>query len=101
MDRLLSPGELTRQTPIMKLAQINPLYVEVFAPLSWLGKLKPGMPVGIRFDGQHNGVHPATITVVNPVVDPVSGTFGVRLELPNPNNVIPAGLACTAEFQPS
>jgi RND family efflux transporter MFP subunit len=101
MDRLLSPGEMTRQTPIMKLAQINPLYVEVFAPLSWLGKLKPGMPAGIRLDGQHNGVHPATITVVNPVVDPVSGTFGVRLELPNPNNVIPAGLACTAEFQPS
>jgi RND family efflux transporter MFP subunit len=101
MDRLLSPGEMTRQTPIMKLAQIDPLYVEVFAPLSWLGKLKPGMPAGIRLDGQHNGVHPATITVVNPVVDPVSGTFGVRLELPNPNNVIPAGLACTAEFQPS
>lgn len=99
VERLLSPGELARQTPILKLAQINPLRVEVFAPLSWLGKLKPGMKAEVRPEGSGQTTYAAIITVVNRVADSASGTFGVRLEMPNPNNVLPAGLACTVDFQ--
>ncbi len=99
VERFLSPGELAKQTPILKLAQINPLRVEVFAPLSYLGRLKPGMKAEVRTEAGGQAVYQAKVTVVNKVVDSASGTFGVRLELPNPNNVIPAGLACTIEFQ--
>lgn len=99
VERLLSPGELARQTPILKLAQINPLRVEVFAPLSWLGKLKPGMKAEVRPEGSPQATYSAKVTVVNRVVDSASGTFGVRLEMPNPNNALPAGLACTVDFQ--
>lgn len=99
VDRLLSPGELARQTPVMKLAQLNPLRVEVFAPISLLGKLKTGMRADVRPEGKGQPVHQAKIMVVNKVVDSASGTFGVRLEMPNPNSAISAGLACTVEFQ--
>ena len=99
VDRLLSPGELARQTPVMKLAQINPLRVEVFAPISLLGKLKTGMRADVRPEGKGQSVYQAKIVVVNKVVDSASGTFGIRLEMPNPNNAISAGLACTVEFQ--
>ena len=99
VDRLLSPGELARQTPVMKLAQIHPLRVEVFAPISLLGKLKTGMRADVRPEGKGQPVYQAKIMVVNKVVDSASGTFGVRLEMPNPNNAISAGLACTVEFQ--
>jgi len=98
VDRLLSPGELARQTPVMKLAQLNPLRVEVFAPLSLLGKLQTGMRAEVRPEGKGQPVLQAKIVVVNKVVDSASGTFGVRLEMPNPNNAISAGLACTVEF---
>ena len=98
VDRLLSPGELARQTPVMKLAQIDPLRVEVFAPLSVLGKLKTGMRADVRPEGKGQPVYQAKVVVVNKVVDSASGTFGVRLEMPNPNNAISAGLACTVEF---
>ena len=101
VDRLLSPGELARQTPVMKLAQIDPLRVEVFAPLSLLGKLKTGMRADVRPEGKGQPVHQARVMVVNKVVDSASGTFGVRLEMPNPNNAISAGLACTVEFHHS
>jgi len=101
VDRLLSPGELARQTPVMKLAQINPLRVEVYAPLSLLGKLKAGMRADVRPEGKGQPVYQAKIMVVNKVVESASGTFGVRLEMPNPNNAISAGLACTVEFHPS
>jgi RND family efflux transporter MFP subunit len=100
VDRLLSPGELARQTPVMKLAQIDPLRVEVYAPLSLLGKLKTGMRADVRPEGKGQPVYQAKITVVNRVVDSASGTVGVRLEMPNSNNAIAAGLACTVEFHP-
>jgi HlyD family secretion protein len=99
VDRLLSPGELARQTPILKLAQIDPLRIEVFAPLIWLGKIKPGMKVAVHPSGNGHTLYSAQVTVVNPVVDSASGTFGVRLEMPNPNNALPAGLGCTVDFQ--
>ena len=99
VDRLLSPGELARQAPILKLAQIDPLRVEVFAPLSWLGKVKLGMKAAVHPEGSLQKVYPAKVTVVNPVADSASGTFGVRLEMPNPNNALPAGLGCTVEFK--
>jgi RND family efflux transporter MFP subunit len=99
VERLLSPGELARQTPILKLAQLDPLRVEVFAPLSLLGKIKPTMKAVVRPEGNGQTGYPARVTVVSPVADSASGTFGVRLEMPNPNNALPAGLGCAVDFQ--
>jgi hypothetical protein len=35
---------------------------------------------------------------VDRVVDAASGTFGVRLQLPNPGYRLPAGLKCEIRF---
>jgi multidrug efflux pump subunit AcrA (membrane-fusion protein) len=40
----------------------------------------------------------ARVLVADRVIDAASGTFGVRLELPNPGNQIPAGAKCKARF---
>ena len=32
------------------------------------------------------------------MIDPASNTFGVRLELPNPDYRLPSGLKCTVRF---
>ena len=40
----------------------------------------------------------APVTIVDRVVDAASGTFGVRLELPNPDRDIPVGLQCQVRF---
>ena len=98
VERLLSAGEQAKQNPILKLAQIDPLLVEVFAPLSWLGRLQPGMKAEVRPQGTEPTTNSAVITVVNRVVDSASGTFGVQLEMPNPENALPAGMACRVEF---
>jgi len=97
-ERLLSPGEFVRGTPIVKLAQIHPLRVEVIAPVALLGKLTTGMSAEVMPEAPVGGVHPAKVTVVDRVVDAASGTFGVRLELPNPSYRLPAGLKCKVRF---
>jgi len=98
MERLLSPMEQTKQTPIVKLAQLDPLRVEVFVPISLLGKISVGMSADVHPEAPVGGTHSARVTVVDRVVDAASGTFGVRLELPNSSNRLPAGLKCRVRF---
>lgn len=101
VERLMSPGEFAKQSPILKLAQIDPLRVEVFAPVALWGTVKVGMQAAVVPEAPVDGVHIAKVTVVDRVVDAASGTFGVRLELPNANYRLPAGLKCKVRFPDS
>lgn len=95
IERFRHPGELAaRDYPIAKIAQLDPLRVEVFAPLALLGKINAGQRALVVPEAPMNRPLAASVTVVDPVVDAASGTFGVRLEIPNPGNRIPAGLKC-------
>jgi RND family efflux transporter MFP subunit len=98
IQRFLFPGEFTKQSPILKLAQIDPLHVEVFAPVAMLGKIAVGMRAEVLPEAPVGGVHIARVKVVDPVIDAASGTFGVRLELPNSDYRLPAGLRCKVRF---
>lgn len=98
VERLLSPGDLAGPDPVLKVAQIDPLHVEVFAPISYLGKITVGMKATVRPESPVRGTYTARVTVVDRVVDAASGTFGVRLELPNPRYRLSAGLKCQISF---
>jgi hypothetical protein len=41
---------------------------------------------------------PVTVVIVDEVIDAASGTFGVRIELPNPSSLISSGLNCQVRF---
>ncbi|RDD62474.1 efflux RND transporter periplasmic adaptor subunit [Ferruginivarius sediminum] len=95
----LSPGEfVSEQKPIMTITDVDPLHVEVYLPLSRYGKIEVGERATVELQSPIGGRHPATVTVVDSVIDAASGTFGVRLELPNPEGAIPAGLRCGIDF---
>lgn len=98
VERAVHPGEHTKQTPILKLAQIDPLRVEVIVPVAQLGRIAVGMRAEVTPEAPVNGAYQARVTVVDRVVDAASGTFGVRLELPNPAYRLPAGLKCKVRF---
>lgn len=99
VERLLVPGEYRNdQSPILTLAQIDPLRVEVFVPTAHFGQIHIGSKAEVRPEQPIGGVHIATVTVVDYVLDAASGTFGVRLALPNPSLVLPAGIRCKVTF---
>ena len=101
MDRMLNPGDLaeagTGRKPILKLAQIEPLRVEVVLPLAAYGKLQKQAKAEVMPEGL-GGRYAATVTVIDSVFDTASGTFGVRLELPNAAAKLPAGIRCQVDF---
>ena len=103
VDRLLNPGDLaeagTGRKPVLKLAQIDPLRVDIFLPSALFGRVKPRdrvvvTPVGV------GGRHVALVRMVDRVVDAASGTIVARLDLPNRGGEIPGGVRCKAEFDP-
>jgi RND family efflux transporter MFP subunit len=99
VERLLVPGEYRNdQSPVLSLAQIDPLRVEVFVPTAYFGQIRVGSKAEVRPEAPIGGIHVATVMVVDHVLDAASGTFGVRLTLPNPQLVLPAGIHCKVTF---
>lgn len=98
VERYMHPGEFPKQEKILKLAQIDPLRVEVYVPVAMLGKIAMGRTAYVKPEPPVTGEYVAKVTVVDRVVDAASGTFGVRLELPNHDLKLPAGLKCTVRF---
>ncbi|HUJ86765.1 MAG TPA: efflux RND transporter periplasmic adaptor subunit [Burkholderiales bacterium] len=102
IDRMLNPGDLTEygtdSKAILKLAKIDPLRVEVVLPADYYGRLHLGMMGEVSPEGGLGGRYRAKITVIDRVFDAASGTFGVRLELPNPHGNVPGGIRCQVDF---
>ena len=98
VERFRSPGEFAGDGPIVQLAQLNPLNIEVLLPASRFGAIKPGMKAMVMPEAPLEGRFAATVKIVDRVVDASSGMFGVRLELPNPDHKLPGGLRCTVSF---
>ena len=97
--RLMSPGEhVYEQAKILKVAQINPLLVEVNMPIAAFPFIKEGMKADVRPSQPVGSVLTATVSVIDKVLDAASDTFGVRLVLPNPTLELPAGVNCTVTF---
>lgn len=96
---IMAPGEnVFEQAKIMKIAQIDPLRVEVYLPIAAFPLIKLGMTAEIRPTQPAGTVLTATVSVIDKVLDAASDTFGVRLILANPNHDMPAGVNCTATF---
>lgn len=100
VERYKSAGEFVEDEPILRLAQLNPLNVEVILPASLFGTIKTGMQASVTPETPGDTGYPAEVAIVDRIVDASSGTFGVRLELANPDYSIPGGLKCMVSFQP-
>jgi len=101
-DRMINPGELADnrdiRKPLLKLAEINVLHIEALLPSSAYGLIKPGEKVDVTPDQPGAKPFPATVKVVDKVLDAASGTFGVRLVFANVKGQVPAGIKCQANF---
>lgn len=100
LDRHLSPGEYVyEQAPILKIAQTDPLNVELLLPRSYYRKISIGQNIKITLEDPIGGSYEVKVALIDKVIDAASSSFGVRLLLPNPELMIPAGLKCEAEIK--
>lgn len=98
IERIGSPGEYVGEDPFLRIAQIDPLTVELVVPVEFYGSIKKGDIGTVQIEEPVGGTYQAKVTVVDKVIDAASDTFGVRLKLPNPEKKLPAGLKCRVTF---
>jgi hypothetical protein len=92
-----SAGELAEDRPILRIAEVHPLRVEVVVPAPAFGLVVSGRRATVRPDSGPVREATGTVTIVDRVLDPASNTFRVRLALPNADMRIPAGSRCKVD----
>jgi RND family efflux transporter MFP subunit len=97
---LLEAGESVEERPIMTIAEVNPLNVEVILPEEMYGQINVGTRAEVEPLIQGAEKRITSVVVVDKVIDAASNTFGVRLELENPDYAIPGGIRCNINFLP-
>jgi len=98
VERLLAPGEVVDEETILRIATIDPLRVEALLPSDWFGRIRPGGTAQLVPEAPLDQARVAEVAIVDPIIDGASGTFGVQLQLPNPDRDLPAGLRCQVRF---
>jgi RND family efflux transporter MFP subunit len=98
VERYMSAGELAEDRPILRIAEVHPLRVEVVVPAPAFGLVASGRQATVRPDSGPVREATGTVTIVDRVLDPASNTFRVRLTLPNADMRIPAGSRCKVDL---
>jgi RND family efflux transporter MFP subunit len=98
LARLHNPGEYIEDDPLLRIVRLDPLHVEAILPMRLFGRVHPGMQANVRPELEDGGTHVAEVELVDAMGDAASGTFGVRLSLPNPDRSVPAGLKCQIQL---
>ena len=100
MERYKSVGEYVEAEPVFKIANLDPLHVELIVPIEHLGQIERGMKAEVALDleSQSDQSHVAVVKSVDRVADAASGTFGVLLTMPNSGLRIPSGIRCNLHF---
>lgn len=98
VERYVHPGERVDDKPLLRLAVLDPLRVELVVPASRYGSLalKDQISVAPELPGMAPVL--ARVTHIDPIIDAASNTFRVRLKLPNPGNKMPGGARCRVDL---
>ncbi|EHR72504.1 RND family efflux transporter, MFP subunit [Burkholderiales bacterium JOSHI_001] len=97
-DRFLAEGERVEERAILRVATIDPLYVEVVLPAALFGRVSVGQVATVKPDLAGMAALQGNVVLADRFIDAASNTFRARVELPNPGGRIPAGLRCKAQF---
>lgn len=87
-------GEYIDATPVLELAQLNPLQIEAVLPLAAYGSVTVGDVFDVHLESPVEQLASAKVTRVDNIIDASSGTFIIQLRLDNPDDEIPAGINC-------
>ena len=98
VERFKWPGEYVEEEPILRVARLDPLWIEVVAPVALHGEVQKNMLAEVMAETEGGKPREARVIVVDPMGDAASGTFRVRLELPNPDHSLLGGVKCKARF---
>jgi cobalt-zinc-cadmium efflux system membrane fusion protein len=98
VDRMANPGERVELYPVLRIADVSQLKVEVVVPAKQFGTIQLGGVMMVHPELPNAVAKAATVTQVDTVIDAASNTFRIRLLLPNEDGAVPAGARCRVDL---
>jgi membrane fusion protein (multidrug efflux system) len=98
IDRFMDPGEFVEDKPVLSLANIELLKIELVLPYESFGTISKDSVLTIYPESPVNGHYEASISMIDPIIDAASGTYRIRAALVNKDMKIPAGIKCRASL---
>lgn len=103
--RYLNDGEMYTMSPtltgkpaIVSVMQIQPVKVLVNIPEMYFPKVRQGMKTNIKLDIYPEKQFEGKVYLIHPTVDPMTRTFTVEVEIPNPQLLIRPGMFARVKF---
>lgn len=92
-----APNTTAGKAAIVSLVQINPLKAIVNVNERNFNRVKINMPVEIKADNIETTISGQVIRIY-PVIDPLTRTFKIEVNVPNSNQILRPGMFCRANF---
>ncbi len=89
---------LDNQGALFTIADLSEVWVLADVYQDMLSRIKVGDPAEINVNG-YSEKYPGTVINISEVLDPATRAARVRIQLPNPNRVMSAGMFVTANFR--
>jgi len=83
-------------SPILKLADLNSLWLETQVNVNYAKNLKIGQQARISFADFPNKTESSTVSFINPEINLDTRLLLIRMEIPNPNLVLKPGMQAVA-----
>ncbi|WP_231129618.1 efflux RND transporter periplasmic adaptor subunit [Flavobacterium sufflavum] len=88
-------------SPIIKLANLNSLWLETQVNVNYAKNLKIGQKAQITFTDFPDKTINAQVSFINPEINPDTRLLLIRLEIPNPNLLLKPGMQAVAKLTES
>ncbi|MCX7863327.1 MAG: efflux RND transporter periplasmic adaptor subunit [Bacteroidales bacterium] len=93
-----APNTKEGKAALVTIEQISAMKLNIDMPEKYYAQIKSTMPVKIMVDALPNKVFDAKINRIYPVIDPISKTFRVELQIPNYSQQIKPGMFANAKL---
>ena len=94
VERRITQGEAVMNEPFAEMIALDPLHAEVTLRAEAYRRVRPGMQAQLALGPPVGEVRPGQVSIVDRAIDSSSGTFRMRVVIPNPGLAMPSGMAC-------
>ncbi len=93
-ERALHPGERAGDKPVLVVQKLDQLYAEAVLPAAFRAGLHVGSQARLGFELPDLAPRVVAIDLIDPVIDPKTDMFTVRMTIANADLALPAGIKC-------
>ena len=98
--KIIEPGmSVIPDNTVFKLVKINKINVNVPIPENQISAIKKGEPVSIQVAALDNRKYAGKVTEIGVLANPLSHTYMIKVELPNPGNALKPGMICQVDIR--